>query len=1083
MIFKLQFSSAIVVIALLISNIPAMAYDINLLREQLSSELVIIDGDTPESTLQFWISDQNEDGSWPGVDYADPNRSGWDPYFSHVIKVRSMAGAYANANHPMVGDSDLLNAILTGIDYWIATRPESLGSSNWWFRDIGVPNRFGETAAILYQELSDEQKSGIIDLIPESASRTGQNRVWTSEGVILRGLLENSVSRIRSGYYGISSTINETVNEGIQHDTSFHQHGNQFQSGGYGRPFITDIALYSCASRNTDFGISDGKLSLMRRVALEGLGWMVRGDTIDYSTIGRSITRQNYTTKALEVAYAVDALSKVDSGHAADYQALFDHINGDLAAGPMGSRYYWRSDFLVQRTPQALISVRMASDRVEVPEEANNENVLGRFLGFGCQLIYLSGDEYDDLFPVWDWRKIPGTTVAQNGNPPTRDYREPGPDSFVGGISDGEFGLATMDHSFEGVSAKKSWFFFDGGFVALGTGINSSEGAAVWTTINQTRLNSNTLIDGNELSSGERTTSSPNWVHHDNVGYVFLEPSQVFSRNASQDGNWHDINERYPDEIISDDVFLLAIDHGTSPDKESYAYAVLPGVNSSEAQAFSAAPDIQILSNTEAVQAISDGKRTSIVFFEPGTLDTNLGMSVTVDRPCAIMLQLNEDDLKISTADPKSEDSTVNVSISGKLEGEGVSFIPSTAVSSTSWNFTSGRHGGRTESKTFKWSAAEPNGKPSAVAKASKALADVGEAITFDGSDSVSGDNLIQSYEWNFDDGETSTGQSVEHSFDATGTYRVRLKVTDEAGRTDISTITITVGILPEADSYVRGDTFQNDNYGSEIILAVKDDSGTNIDRQSFLRFSLNDLKADTGQVLLTLTVTALGGEDVTNRQVRLLQVADDTWTESGITWATKPAVGETIKNFTVSENDKFKQIEIDVTDYIEAAVDANGIASFAIIQPNNNKAFVGFGSRESDNPPFLRTKMDYSDWQGRWFPGDTSAPSDDFDGDGWENLLEYGLGGNPRSNEDKRWGVRALSMSNIQRDLDGNLSLVYEVNWMAADIEPIFECSNDLVQWETVGEEQMSEVGTLHLLTSVMDADYKFYRLRAEAM
>ena len=31
--------------------------------------------------------------------------------------------------------------------------------------------------------------------------------------------------------------------------------------------------------------------------------------------------------------------------------------------------------------------------------------------GDGCTFVYRSGDEYRDIFPVWDWSKVPGTTA------------------------------------------------------------------------------------------------------------------------------------------------------------------------------------------------------------------------------------------------------------------------------------------------------------------------------------------------------------------------------------------------------------------------------------------------------------------------------------------------------------------------------------------------------------------------------------------------------------------------------------------------------------------------------------------------
>ncbi|MFW6376184.1 MAG: PKD domain-containing protein, partial [Thermoplasmatota archaeon] len=51
---------------------------------------------------------------------------------------------------------------------------------------------------------------------------------------------------------------------------------------------------------------------------------------------------------------------------------------------------------------------------------------------------------------------------------------------------------------------------------------------------------------------------------------------------------------------------------------------------------------------------------------------------------------------------------------------------------------------------------------------------------------SISSDNVgIESYEWQFGDGTTGTGESVTHTFEETGNYTITLTVTDEAGNTD----------------------------------------------------------------------------------------------------------------------------------------------------------------------------------------------------------------------------------------------------------------------------------------------------------
>jgi hypothetical protein len=64
--------------------------------------------------------------------------------------------------------------------------------------------------------------------------------------------------------------------------------------------------------------------------------------------------------------------------------------------------------------------------------------------------------------------------------------------------------------------------------------------------------------------------------------------------------------------------------------------------------------------------------------------------------------------------------------------------------------------------------------------------------VTFDASASSDEDGTVQSYQWDFGDGATATGETVTHEFDA-GTYTVTLTVTDDDGGTNTTTRTVSV--------------------------------------------------------------------------------------------------------------------------------------------------------------------------------------------------------------------------------------------------------------------------------------------------
>jgi M6 family metalloprotease-like protein/uncharacterized repeat protein (TIGR01451 family) len=87
------------------------------------------------------------------------------------------------------------------------------------------------------------------------------------------------------------------------------------------------------------------------------------------------------------------------------------------------------------------------------------------------------------------------------------------------------------------------------------------------------------------------------------------------------------------------------------------------------------------------------------------------------------------------------------------------------------------------------------NTAPTAVAQVRPTEAGVGEPITFDGSGS-SDDRQTASdlgYAWDFGDGETGTGQTIQHGYAAAGEYTATLTVTDGDGLSSTDTVSVTV--------------------------------------------------------------------------------------------------------------------------------------------------------------------------------------------------------------------------------------------------------------------------------------------------
>ena len=87
----------------------------------------------------------------------------------------------------------------------------------------------------------------------------------------------------------------------------------------------------------------------------------------------------------------------------------------------------------------------------------------------------------------------------------------------------------------------------------------------------------------------------------------------------------------------------------------------------------------------------------------------------------------------------------------------------------------------------------ETNQAPNAIFTADPTAGVSPLEVRFDASGASDADGTIESYEWDFGDGSTGTGEMTNHTYEMAGTFTVTLTVTDDDGATATSTQTITV--------------------------------------------------------------------------------------------------------------------------------------------------------------------------------------------------------------------------------------------------------------------------------------------------
>lgn len=622
-----------------------------------------------------------ENGSFSDIDYDDTQMTNWTP-IKHIERLSDFGYAYTNEKNKYYQNEDLYQKIVKGLEYWYDVDSES---DNWWHNQISEPQKLGVLLIqmrIGKKQIPQELETKILKRIQETggdpAKWTGANRTDIALHWIYRSCLTQNEADLKTAIDNVFNPVVYTTEEGFQHDNSYFQHGEQLYIGGYGDEILKGVTQVASYALGTQYQLDKEKVELLSKFMRETYYRAVRGQNMSFDVVGRSVSRPGLLNKRTTATYAKRMID-IDPTHADEYKAIIARLNRKQPADyqvTASHTHYFRGDYSLHVRPQYNFDVRLASTRTKKCEYGNKENLKTYFMSDGCTNITQTGDEYFNIFPVWNWCHIPGTTAPQLEKVPMdpKAWGVLGTSTYAGGVSDSIYGATAytyMDTNPEvNTGAKKSWYFFDNEVVCLGAGIQSTSTYPVHTTVNQCFLKGGILVDKGDkeetLANGSHTLQAPQWVLHDKIGYFFPQKEEVFLTAQTQSGRWYDINTSKSKKEEKMDVFTLGINHGVGPKDGSYAYIVVPGKTSAqEMKAYQKKNAIEILSNNAKVQAVRNTKLNvwMVTFFEAGTFK-HKELSVTVDKPCVLMVKdINAKSANLHIADPGQTQSPIQVEL------------------------------------------------------------------------------------------------------------------------------------------------------------------------------------------------------------------------------------------------------------------------------------------------------------------------------------------------------------------------------------------------------------------------------------
>src|SRR5690625_211256 len=121
--------------------------DMEIVRERVREEL--LDGSVNMERTEHLMTTLREDGTWPGINYEDISRTGFE-HTAHLGNMVELARAYKIPSSPVYLDPELKSVIWQALDFWVN---HDFISDNWWYNEIGTPQSIGSLLLIMDEDL------------------------------------------------------------------------------------------------------------------------------------------------------------------------------------------------------------------------------------------------------------------------------------------------------------------------------------------------------------------------------------------------------------------------------------------------------------------------------------------------------------------------------------------------------------------------------------------------------------------------------------------------------------------------------------------------------------------------------------------------------------------------------------------------------------------------------------------------------------------------------------------------------------------------------------------------------------------
>jgi len=342
------------------------------------------------------------------------------------------------------------------------------------------------------------------------------------------------------------------------------------------------------------------------------------------------------------------------------------------------------------------------------------------------------------------------------------------------------------------------------------------------------------------------------------------------------------------------------------------------------------------------------------------------------------------------------------------------------------------------------------NQPPKAVAEANPTDTTTGTEVTFDASGSTDPDDDAGSltYDWEFGDGDSGSGETAGHVFDAAGEYTAELSVSDgESAKTDEVTVSITDtapdsvaityrpldadGNVLENAEVTDGEVFGTGEFTDSVAYSTNsrevtaERDGYEDGSSTYTPNSSQTVEITLAEKTAEVTVTAEALETETSLTSQLELSADGETTASGVAPLTTE-VSVSVDELTVSaaEHEQENEVYADTSETFVLAdspvtVSQRRVPHCSNVLDNDGDGLIGVWTDEDGNN--IPSKGDSGD------PGCTSQSDDNEN----HRVFVRSVGGEADrkgfvSSEKENWAIKEYSFSDFPEHIRVAVGNIY---------------------------------------------------------